>query len=283
MVLLVLEIWFLFRAEIVNWAKSSPFGFIRFFCRVLALNVLELTPGALRLDHKMAKILTAVGIPMACVLHGYVGFIFGSLKANPWWSSPLIPIIFLLSAIVSGIAGVALIYWIWCFLRRVTPDQRCLMSMAKYLFGFLIIDVTLELLEIIHKAYEGKEEWEMVWHLMTETLGDSMIWIQFVIGSAVPLVLLGLLLLFRPGARLSTFMLLISAILANVQVLSMRFNVVIGGQLLSKSGVGFHDFNFHIWGREGLIACLVIGLMCALLVSTLIKIFNSTLANDAIS
>ncbi|NIM47934.1 MAG: polysulfide reductase, partial [Gemmatimonadales bacterium] len=50
------------------------------------------------------KILASVGIPSAFILHGYVGFIFGSLKANPWWSTPLMPIIFLLSAIVSGMA-----------------------------------------------------------------------------------------------------------------------------------------------------------------------------------
>ena len=48
------------------------------------------------------KFLTVIGIPSAFLLHGYVGFIFGSVKANPWWSTPLMPIVFLFSAIVSG-------------------------------------------------------------------------------------------------------------------------------------------------------------------------------------
>ena len=30
--------------------------------------------------------ITLIGIPSAFLLHGYVGFIFGSVKANPWWS-----------------------------------------------------------------------------------------------------------------------------------------------------------------------------------------------------
>ena len=52
----------------------------------------------------MGRFITVVGIPSAFLLHGYVGFIFGSIKANPWWSTPLMPIVFLFSAIVSGIA-----------------------------------------------------------------------------------------------------------------------------------------------------------------------------------
>ena len=57
-----------------------------------------------------ATSITVVGIPSAFLLHGYVGFIFGSVKANPWWSTPLMPIVFLFSAIVSGIALVMLLY-----------------------------------------------------------------------------------------------------------------------------------------------------------------------------
>ena len=55
-------------------------------------------------------VLAAVGIPMACILHGYVGFIFGSVKANALWMSPLMPVIFIMSAVVSGIALCMLTY-----------------------------------------------------------------------------------------------------------------------------------------------------------------------------
>ena len=61
-------------------------------------------------DERAGYLITLVGIPSAFLLHGYVGFIFGSVKANPWWSTPLMPIVFLFSAIVSGIALVMLLY-----------------------------------------------------------------------------------------------------------------------------------------------------------------------------
>jgi Ni/Fe-hydrogenase subunit HybB-like protein len=61
-------------------------------------------------DHRAVTILAAVGIPVACFLHGYAGFIFGSVKANALWMSPLMPVIFIMSAVVSGIALCMLTY-----------------------------------------------------------------------------------------------------------------------------------------------------------------------------
>jgi len=78
--------------------------------------------------------LTVIGIPSAFLLHGYVGFIFGSIKANPWWSTPLMPIVFLFSAIVSGIACILLLYFVTCWLRRVPVDMPCVDTIAKYLY-----------------------------------------------------------------------------------------------------------------------------------------------------
>jgi predicted membrane protein len=42
------------------------------------------------------------------------------------------------------------------------------------------------------------------------------------------------------------------------QVLLMRWNVVVGGQLLSKSMRGFTDYFPGIWEKEGVITALVI-------------------------
>ena len=67
---------------------------------------------ALAFDHKAIKTITLIGIPSAFLLHGYVGFIFGSVKANPWWGSVLMPIVFLMSAIVSGIAMVIVLFMV---------------------------------------------------------------------------------------------------------------------------------------------------------------------------
>jgi len=101
MVVLCLEIWFEYRADMVKMGQQSK-GIMRLVYRALTMFDETLTPGSVKLDHKIAYIITVIGIPSAFLLHGYVGFIFGSIKANPYWDSVLMPVVFLFSAIVSA-------------------------------------------------------------------------------------------------------------------------------------------------------------------------------------
>ena len=97
------SIWFDYRQDLVRtWQASRGSGA---FYGALTLWSDNVSPEALRLDDRLGRIITIVGIPSAFLLHGYVGFIFGSVKANPWWSTPLMPVVFPFSAIVSGVAG----------------------------------------------------------------------------------------------------------------------------------------------------------------------------------
>src|SRR5512132_228958 len=107
MAVLVLEIWLDYRKDIVLAARNST-GWKQKLYKAMSLGVDNISPESLRIDDKVGRFLTIIGIPSAFLLHGYVGFIFGSIKANPWWSTPLMPIVFLFSAIVSGIALVML-------------------------------------------------------------------------------------------------------------------------------------------------------------------------------
>ena len=109
LILCVVETWLVFRADIVALAQRSSWP-MKAVYRSMALGVDDVSDEAMEVDHRLIKILAAVGIPAAAVLHGYVGFLFGAIKANPWWSTPLMPIIFLLSAIVSGIALLMVLY-----------------------------------------------------------------------------------------------------------------------------------------------------------------------------
>ena len=132
-----------------------------------------------------------IGIPSAFLLHGYVGFIFGSIKANPWWSTPLMPIVFLFSAIVSGIAAVLLIYVIYCLTRRESRST-CPVSTRwrKYLFYAFIVDFSLEMLDLIHRIYEADESFKSL-DFMVKTrllrLADRRC--RSLLGTLVPLVL----------------------------------------------------------------------------------------------
>src|SRR5579871_7021436 len=155
-VVLLVEIWLEYREDIVRFAQTRT-GAARWIYKALTLGSENVSPASRRIDDKVGYVVTVIGIPSAFLLHGYVGFIFGSVKANPWWSTPLMPIVFIFSAMVSGIAVVLLIYMITSKLRHQLVDMRCLDTVARYLMYVFLIDFSLELMDLIHRIYESDE------------------------------------------------------------------------------------------------------------------------------
>lgn len=257
LLLVLFEIWFVFRPDIVERAKKST-GLVKAFYWVLALGSMDVSEEALAVDHRITGVLAAVGIPSACVLHGYVGFLFGSLKSNPWWSTPLMPAVFLMSAIVSGIAVLILSYFIVMKVQGKEADNECLKSLYTYLWGFFIIDLTLELLELLTMVYEAEESWGIIAWLLKDKLWFSYTTVQMLICSLIPAVVLGFVSLKKMEDMTRNKLGLISAALILLQVFAMRWNVVIGGQLFSKSLRGLTSYTPTLLGREGIIVGLIL-------------------------
>jgi predicted membrane protein len=250
MVVLLLEIWFDYRPSMVVWANEKK-GFMRWVYRVLTLGVNDISPRAVKWDRKLGYIITVIGIPSAFILHGYVGFIFGSIKANPWWSTPLMPIIFLFSAMVSGISLVLLVYMVISYFRKKIVALEVLDSIGKYLFFVLILDFTLEGLDQIHRIYEAEESFEIIKLLVSGKLYLTLFVSQGLVGTIIPLITLAFLQFYKGKLRLRKTLYFIVGILVLIGVYSMRWNVVIGGQLFSKSFSGFTSFKLGLIGLDG--------------------------------
>ena len=188
-VVLLLEIWLEYRAEIVGLAQSTT-GPKRWIYRALTLGSYNVSPEARRIDEKVGYAVTVIGIPSAFLLHGYVGFIFGSVKANPWWSTPLMPVVFLFSAMVSGIAAVMVLYVVSMKLRKTVIDMPCLDTIARYLFYTFVIDFSLEMLDLVHRTYESDESFRSLDFMVHTRLWGSQVILQIFLGTLLPLVLL---------------------------------------------------------------------------------------------
>jgi predicted membrane protein len=259
MLLLTVEIWLVFRPSIVERANSRR-GAAKLFYRALSLSV-QNSDGGRAVDAKVVRLLALLGIPVACLLSGYVGFLFRAIKGNPWWSTSLMPVIFLVSAMASGIAALVVLYIMICWCRGVVPDARCVRSLCRCLWIFLVVAVSLELLDIGHMAYESGSQWGVIATLLKEHLAVSYGLVQLVIGSIVPFFLLLAAFLPKFKPRLMTVLGGTAALLVLVQVFAMRWNVVVGGQLFSKSFRGFVEYSVPWTGREGLIAAGVVLLL----------------------
>lgn len=270
MVVLLLEIWFDYRRDFVVWSQQTT-GFKRFFYKVLTLGVTDVSEKAIRFDEAAVKTITMIGIPSAFLLHGYVGFIFGSIKANPWWSSVLMPVIFLFSAIVSGIALVLLIYLISNKIRRVPQNMECLDTLGRYLLYIFIIDFALEGLDVIQRTYTAEESFDIIYALVHGHLFATHVVMQLILGTFVPLALLGWIQFGKVSAPARVRIYWLSSVLTLIGIFFMRWNVVIGGQLFSKSLRGFTTYKVELIGWEGGLMALSQAILPVLILIFLIK------------
>jgi predicted membrane protein len=271
MVVLLLEIWFDYRRDIVFWSES-PKAWRRILYSVLALGVRSTSDKALAFDQKAGKFITIVGIPSAFLLHGYVGFIFGSVKANPWWSSVLMPVVFLFSAIVSGIALVLLIYMVSSWLRKTPIYMPCLDRLGQFLFYAIILDVSLELLDFVHRLYEAEESIDILGQMIQSRLFVSLVVVQVLIGTVLPLVSLAMLRALKPREVVRKAVYFVTGSIVLVSIFFMRWNVVLGGQLFSKSLRGLTVYKIGIAGREGVIAAAGLTILPFLILLVLVRV-----------
>ena len=250
MVVLLLEIWFDYRHSMVIWSREKK-GIMKWVYTILTLGVTDLSPRTLKWDRKLGYFVTVVGIPSAFLLHGYVGFIFGSIKANPWWSTVLMPVIFVFSAMVSGIALVMLIYMAVSWFRKQKIDMNALDTIARYLFFVIILDFSLEALDQIHRIYEAEESFEILSLLIQGKLYITLIVMQVFLGTLIPLITLGILQFYKPRENIRKVLYFSIGLLVLIGIFFMRWNVVIGGQMFSKSFLGFTSFKLGLVGSEG--------------------------------
>jgi len=283
---LLLEIWLDYRRDIVLLSQSTT-GWKRLIYRLMTLGSNNITKHALELDDRLGWVITLIGIPSAFLLHGYVGFIFGSVKANPWWSSPLMPVVFIFSAIVSGIAVVMLLYMLLSWARKETIDMRCVDTVARYLFYTFIIDFSLEMLDLIHRIYEADESFRSLNFMVHTKLYMSHIVVQIILGTVTPIALLALTQVLNLGEMARKRIYALAGCLTLVGIFAMRWNVVIGGQLFSKSFLGYTTYKMGLATREGLFVAIALTILPLLILWVLTKLLppwpekDSDLSPDA--
>ncbi|HEX9779046.1 MAG TPA: NrfD/PsrC family molybdoenzyme membrane anchor subunit [Geopsychrobacteraceae bacterium] len=268
------EIWFVYRKFIIDSLvrleakrdRGLGDNLLLLIYKVISLGARDLSAEALASDHKAVKFLAGLGIPIACFLHGYAGFIFGSVKANALWMTPLMPVIFICSAIVSGIALCIVSYYVFMEMRkwaakrgkhfflpdaiahgsaavdyehlRSVQDHEVKMT-SRYLLIFMTLALTLELLDMIFRGYTAVKSWDTLRMVIYEHDFVKIFILQYAIGNVLPFVLLLL-----PGITVRRAAL--ASVLVLFGVLMMRWNVVIGGQAFSLTFAGFMHYQLPI-------------------------------------
>jgi Ni/Fe-hydrogenase subunit HybB-like protein len=271
-VLLIIEGWFAYRPFIVEQAQRRKDLLGRFY-RVLTLGSYDLSERAMSYDKKWLFALAVIGIPAAHGLHGYVGFMYGSLKSREWWSSDLMPVIFLFSAIISGVALLVVLYVASCKLRKIPVDVACVKGLAYTIWGFIMIAITLEALEYANIVYKGREGFDMIMAFLTGPLLIPYFVLQFAVGAITPFLILSYMIWRGTTGRALVVGVTLSACLVLFSVFMMRWNVVIGGQEISKTGKGLLFYQLHFLGKEGLLVSILLMIAPIVLLLGLTRLF----------
>ena len=270
-ILLMLEIWFMFRPYFVQQAQRTS-GLIGRLWHVASLGSDDLSPKAMRYDEKWIFTLAVIGIPAAHGLHGYVGFVFGSLKSREWWSSDLMPVVFLFSAVISGVALLIVLYVLSCRLRKIAVDLQCLKGLAYVLWGFAMFTLVLEGLEFANVVYKGREGVEMILEYVSGPLLVPFFILQFSIGALIPIAVLSYMIWRGTTGKALIVGVTVSALLVLFQVWMMRWNVVIGGQEIAKTGKGLLSYQLVLLHREGLLTAVSVAVAPLLLLWAMVRV-----------
>jgi predicted membrane protein len=292
------ELWFLYRRHLVESSlklkhkinKSLGETTRYLVYSLLTLGAFDLSEKATRLDEKAIRILAGVGVPIACFLHGYAGFIFGSVKANALWMTPLMPVIFIMSAVVSGVAFCMLIYIVTLKIRTVIFSQNKvsaarlshgeikdaeideIQTAARYLIFFMIFSISLELLDLVFRGYTAVRSWDILRNVIYGKDFINIFFLQYTLGNLVPFILL-----LIPGLTIRRT--IPTLLLVLFGVFMMRWNVVIGGQSFSLTFSGYMHYHLPIIPnsletfKEGLFGALMIAILPFLFFWILNKIF----------
>ena len=220
-VLLLFEFWYETRQDFIRWGKKS--GLTGTLSKLLALGSKDLSPESRARDMKVVKILGSIGVPLAIMFHGGVGALFGVISARPAWHSGLYPLLFLVSALVSG-GGLLTAIYAFIAPNRGTPEHRSLVSdLGKLVLGLVLLDVIFTFAEYSIALY-GSIPGDVAPLLQVMT---GPFWYVFWIGQVGLGMVVPIILLTIKSTKNNAFWVGVAGLAIVVAFVGVRLNIVI--------------------------------------------------------
>lgn len=229
-VLLVAELYFSMRRDLILLAQESS-GWRRTLYSWLTLGSSDTSQQSVERDWRWLKILGIIGIPLAIMgVHGGTGTLFAVVAARPYWNSPLFPIVFVVSALVSGTALLTASYVAQRTARGLEVDVPLVKNLAKLMMFFLAIDLLLEFYEFLVGGYPLRpDKTATLMVLFTGTYAWLFWGIQIGLGALVPIYLVS-----NKKTNRSIWGLTTAAVLVIIGIIAVRFNLVVPAQIIHQ-------------------------------------------------
>ena len=137
-------LWLPDRVDVVEWLRKTPesldkWAIVRWF---------KTSPFLEKLHRKNLNRLRGwvgmAGIPVSLLVGIYTGVLLGALVARPFWNNPMLPMLFLVSALKTGTASICLV---GCVIKGIGGMSRQQIETNKFIIHS--IDFFLMILSII--------------------------------------------------------------------------------------------------------------------------------------
>jgi molybdopterin-containing oxidoreductase family membrane subunit len=229
-VLLIAELYLAMRQDLIRLAKGD--GLKANIAKICSLGSTDLSKESRQRDHQWLKILGAIGIPIAIFgVHGGTGALFAVVKAQHYWHSAIFPVIFVVSALVSGTALLIAFYLIRQKVIGRSVDKDMVKALAGLMIGFLLVDLGLQFYEYLISGYSlDHHALATLAILFGGKFSILSFWlVQLFLGTVIPIFLY---FKFKESVNLT----LAAAILVVIGILGVRFNIVVPPLLVPQLG-----------------------------------------------
>jgi len=226
---LVTELYFSMRIDLARVAERGS-GLRSRLSGLLTLGRRQTSDASRATDMKWLKRAGILGIPLAIFLvHGGTGVLFAVSKARPYWNSGLFPVIFVVSAVLSGTALVMMLYVLRTKLFDGEPiDKSLLNRLAVLLAAFIVTDAALtgiEMLIAIASLHPHEvETWAII---LFSDMSWSFWWFMVGMGWLFPLVMLS-----KREWRETPWLMVLAGLSVVIGIIAVRFNIVVPPQIL---------------------------------------------------
>jgi len=260
------ETYFIFREDNVFLSQYAG-GWRQRWHRFLTLGYHDVSETALKRDHQILVVLAAFGIFLAFAFHGYIGFIFGALKARYLWSNPLMMPMFIVSAIVSGIALMILAYVVIVggLISRDEADPKLIGDLMGLLMWVIFVDLFFDIVDLLNSGVSAYTSGPVYDGFHSIFMGGPLTFMYW--GLQLGFLFVALVLTFIPRVRRSRWWASITSLFVLISVYAMRYNTVIGGQLQPKASQGLVLYTPPWLGRDSIQTVIGIFAIALLLIT----------------
>jgi Ni/Fe-hydrogenase subunit HybB-like protein len=211
---------------------TSPITWGTFLLSLYPMNCIVYGYFMFKGDLKKTKIFGLIGIPLALLVHGYTGFILALGKARVLWNTAIMPPIFLVSAMVSGLALMILVVIVKDFIiqKGKDPNRDLIYALGKFLVASIVLDLILIGIDLSVLLTSTTEAYRAALMLLNGSFSFLFLGVELTLGAIIPL-----LLFLSPFTKRWIPAYVIASVLVMIGIFAMRCIMVIGGLTLPLS------------------------------------------------